>query len=284
MLSCAQNQPGHCELLSTIANVHTCYGLRSRKEKFQMAVLTAYFDESGTHGQDACVVAGFLGNDAQWQAMAADWIPSLGQRKNLHMRKLRWNQYPDHIEKFLAELGPIPHKYHLKGIAAAIKWADFNAIVRGKVKSTFANPYQMCAYCAISVVLCELAGDDDCYFVFDRQEGKRKDDMMRMRDIVYEWCGADRRVKDITFLPRQATVCLDPADYLAYAIRERHLDKDSFKAKACAPIIGRGGNGGWFGTPQLKGMVEDWLDGKRTIQQKLAKMSSRPYFRGPRFE
>ncbi len=249
-----------------------------------MAVLTAYFDESGVHGQDACIVAGFLGNDAQWQAMIADWIPALKQRKNLHMKKLRWNQYPDRIANSLAQLGTIPHKYNLKGVAAAIKWSDYNAIVKGKVKSSFANPYQMCAFCAISVVLVELARDDDVYFVFDRQEGKRKTDMHRMRDIVYEWCGADRRVKGIDFLPRCATVCLDPADYLAYAIRERHLNKNSFKAKACAPIIGPGGNGGWFGAPQLEGMVDDWLDEKRTLAQRLAEFSSRPYFRGPRFQ
>jgi hypothetical protein len=40
-----------------------------------MAMLTAYFDESGIHkGDHLCVVAGFVGNDAQWLALIRDWV------------------------------------------------------------------------------------------------------------------------------------------------------------------------------------------------------------------
>jgi hypothetical protein len=269
-----------CQLLNTIENIHTCYGLRGRKEKFKMAVLTAYFDESGVHGADSCVVAGFVGNDAQWQAMAAEWIPAIKPRQNLHMRKLKWNRYPARITSLLSELGPIPHKYNLKGIAAGIKWADFNAVIRGKVTSRFANAYRMCAFCAISVVLMEVAGDDEVFFLFDRQEGTRKEDMERMRDIVYGRLGADRRVKGIDFIRRDSTVCLDPADYLAYVVREQSIDPNSFKSRAGASIIGRGGNGGWMSREQLQEMVADWADEKRTIQQRLAEFSAHPYFRG----
>jgi hypothetical protein len=246
-----------------------------------VAVLTGYFDESGVHGQDACVVAGFVGNDAQWGSFAAEWIPALKQAKNLHMRKLRWNQHPETIGKKLAELGPIPHKYNLKGVVAGLKWSDFNAIVKDKVNSRFANAYQMCAYCAISIVLIEVAADDDVYFVFDRQEGTRKEDMERMREIVYEFIGVDRRVKGIEFMRSEDTVCLDPADYLAYIVRERSIDPNSFKSKAGVSIIGPGGHGGWMGTEQLEELVNDWVDKKRTIAETLSELSSHPYFRGP---
>lgn len=246
-----------------------------------MALLTGYFDESGVHGADACVVAGFVGNDAQWQALAADWIPAIKPAKNLHLRTLRWKQHPEAVAKRLANLGPIPHKYNLKGVVAGIKWSDFNAIVKGKVTSRFANAYQMCAYCAISVVLMEVADDDDVYFIFDGQEGTRKEDMERMRDIVYEWAGADRRVKGIDFMSRENTVCLDPADYLAYIVRERFVDPNSFKSQVGNSIIGPGGYGGWIGAQQLIELVDDWTDKKRTIKQRLAELSSHPYFRGP---
>jgi hypothetical protein len=246
-----------------------------------VAVLSAYFDESGVHGTDVCVVAGFVGNDAQWGAFADDWIKAIRPANNLHMNRLRWNQHPEAVAKRLGKLGPIPHRYNLQGVVGAIKWSDFNAIVKGKVTSRFANAYQMCAYCAISVVLVEVAADDQVYFLFDRQEGIRKQDMERMRDIIYEWAGVDRRVKGIDFIDRESTVCLDPADYLAYIVRERAIAPNSFKAQAGASIIGPGGNGGWMSAQQLQEMVDDWADEKKTIHQRLAELSKHPYFRGP---
>jgi hypothetical protein len=255
--------------------------MRGRKEKFKMALLTSYFDESGVHETGPCVVAGFVGNDAQWGAMIADWIPALKQRKNLHMRKLRWNQKPDKIASLLSTLGPIPHKYNLRPVVSAIKWSDFNAIARGKVDSQFANPYIMCAYCAISVVLLEVAADDEVYFLFDRQEGTRKETMDRMRDIIFEWIGVDRRVRGIDFMSRENTVCLDPADYLAYIVRERSLDMSSFKSQAGASIIGPGGNGGWISAQQLQILTDSWINGKRTIREMINELSTNPYFRGP---
>ncbi len=49
-------------------------------------MLTAYFDETGLSSDEkVCVVAGFVGNDMQWTSFVADWVPSLGQRKNLHV-------------------------------------------------------------------------------------------------------------------------------------------------------------------------------------------------------
>ena len=128
-----------CQFLDTLANVHTCYGLRSPKEKFQMAVLTGYFDESGIHGADVCVVAGFVGNDAQWGAFASEWIPAIHPARNLHMRRLRWNQHPDATALRLSKLGPIPHKYNLRPVVAGLKWADYNAVVKGKVNERFVS-------------------------------------------------------------------------------------------------------------------------------------------------
>lgn len=92
-------QPYQGEFPKTLANVHTpvmvCDATRG---KFLMTLLTGYFDESGIHdGDHRCVVGGFVGNDAQWQALVADWIPAIHPRLNLHMTKLRWKQHPERI-------------------------------------------------------------------------------------------------------------------------------------------------------------------------------------------
>ena len=225
---CPQSQSARVEsevaYIKALANIYTCYGFRGKRERLKIAVLlTAYFDESGTgHNEQLCVVAGFVGNDTQWASFVADWIPALGRhRKNLHMAKLRWSQRYDVIAESLALLGPIPHRYNLTPVNVRMWHRDHQEIVEGKVSPEFTSPYQLCATTCISTVLSEIAGpDDEVLFIFDRQEGKRAEQMNKLRDWVYRWAKLDKRIGDINFVPRETTVCLDPADYLAFQLHQ----------------------------------------------------------------
>ena len=242
-----------------------------------MALLTAYFDESGVHGGEACIVAGFVGNDAQWGAFAADWVPAIKPSKNLHMRKLRWKNHPEAVAKRLASLGPIPHRYNLRPVMAGLKWQDYNSIVELKNRGKFFQPYILSALCAVEIVLREIAEDDEVLFLFDRQEGRRRETMEELRKIVFDWFGADKRVKGIDFMRFEDTVCLDPADYLAYIVRERSLDMNSFKSRAGESIIGAGGNGGWIHGPYLTLLASAK---SRPTRDLIKDMMKNPYFRG----
>lgn len=142
-----------------------------------MALMTAYFDESGVHeGDHYCVVAGFFGNDAQWSALAASWIPAIKPRLNLHMTKLRWNQHPERIAPMLARVGPIPGKFNLTPVGVGVKWSDWNKIVKGKIREKFTNPYVLCSHACMGIILLELLGSDDVYFC---STGKRDCDAKR---------------------------------------------------------------------------------------------------------
>jgi hypothetical protein len=278
--------------LATLANVHTCYGFRRNRDDFLMAVLTAYFDESGIHaGDHLCVVAGFVGNDAQWQALAADWIPAIRPRKNLHMKDLRWNQHPERVRPLLAKLGPIPYKYNLKPVSVSVKWRDWNEIVQGKVREEYTNPYMLCAQTCMGGVLNSIAGPDDVYFLFDRQRGKRRKTIEKLRDIVFEWIGIDSRVKGIDFLDRATTVCLDPADYLAFIVRERGNAPDSDKATMGASIMGtKPGYGGTYTRHQLTEQVKQYIEwgmvpgggAPKLPKEFFAGLMKNPYWRGLR--
>lgn len=79
--------------------------------------------------------------------------------------------------------------------------------------------------------------DDEVMFIFDRQEGRRAEAVERLHDVVFKWAKVDPRVKDIQFMNHETTVCLDPADYLTFAMRENVVDSDGKKAKACLPIL-----------------------------------------------
>ena len=242
---CVQSQSASIKsevaYIKALANIYTCYGFRGKRERLKIAVLlTANFDESGTgHNEQLCVVAGFVGNDAQWASFIADWIPALGHhRKNLHMTKLRWNQRYDVIAESLALLGQIPHRYNLAPVNVRMWHRDHQEIVEGNVSSEFTSPYQLCATTCIQTVLSEIAGpDDEVLFIFDRQEGKRAEQMNKFRDWVYGWAKLDKRIRDINFVPRETTVCLDPADYLAFQLHHHGLDPESSKAKAGMPIL-----------------------------------------------
>jgi hypothetical protein len=257
-----------------------------------MALLTAYFDESGVHeGDHFCVVAGFVGNDAQWHAVAKDWISAIQPRRNLHLRKLRWNQHPERIAPVLARTGPIPGKYNLTPIGVGVRWEDFNFIVKGRIREKFTNPYMMCAYCAMSAVLFEVIGSDDIYFPFDRQEGLRRETMHIFRDFVFDRVGVDRRIHGLDFIERESTVCLDPADYLAFMLRERAIDEHSEKSKMGESILQRKPHGGGISAQQLQSIVDNMIADGFSADQPLPPFPERairelmtlnPNWRGPK--
>ena len=263
-------------------SLRACIGIRREETNFSVALLTAYLDESGIHdGDHLCVVAGFIGNDPQWAAFANDWIAALRPKKNLHMKDLRWRRRPSQIMSLLSKLGPIPHKYNLAAVGVSLSQKDYLASGLEKVSKRFTNPYVICATCCMSVALTEVAKKDDLHFIFDRQEGLRREAMEAIRNFSFDYCGIDSRFKGADFMNRADTVCLDPADYLAYIIRERESDLKSFKSKVGAPIMGNKGYGGRIQQDQLMTMAQ-WWQNPPTVAETLIDLSKNPYFRGPR--
>lgn len=223
-------------------------------------MLVGYFDETGlSRKEQLCVVAGFVGNEAQWGAFASEWIPALGHhRKNLHMRKLRWNGRYIKISSDLKRLAPIAHKYNLTPVAIGVWHKDYDNFMRARIRDELTNPYIMCALMAIGAVVEEvLSPDDEVMFIFDRQEGTRAAMMDFIHKVVFQIAKLDSRVKDIDFRPHETTVCLDPADYLAFAYRENRIHKTGKKAIASAPILDcENGHGGVVHREQVRGMAE----------------------------
>ena len=248
-----------------------------------MALLTAYFDESGINPDEhTCVVAGFIGNNEQWTALADDWIKAIHPRKNLHMRALRWKQHPDRVEKVLAKTGPIPSKYNLTPVGVSLGWDDYSRIAKGKVSEEYRTPYMLCAVAAVSVVLLEVVGkNDEVYFLFDRHEGLRTETMNAVRDVGFEWFGMDSRYRGLDFIPRKPTVCLDPGDYLAYILRESAIDPRSYKARVGKSIINRKIHGGKIPVRYFQWLVDgdQRPDG---LERAIHDLAQHPFFRGPK--
>jgi hypothetical protein len=256
-------------------------------------MLTAYFDESGIHkGDHLCIVAGFVGNDAQWGAVIHDWIEALKPRPNLHMRKLRWNQHPKRIKELLARLGPIPYRYNLTPVYCGIRQRDYEELMKGKLREKFTTPYMTCAQTCMAITLGEVAGSEDVLFVFERQRVSESA-MENLRSFVFKLIGVDSRVQDINFSTAKKTVCLDLADYLAFQVREWKLNPNSAKAQMGMPILQGTPHGGVYTREQVKQKTRDLLSAglgihdkpsdpryKHAVKQTITQLSKNPFFRG----
>jgi hypothetical protein len=142
------------------------------------------------------------------------------------------------------------------------------------------------------VSLLEIVGSDDVYFIFDQQEGVRKETMDKLRDVMYGRIGVDRRVQKIVFIDRRTTVCLDPADCLAFTLHHEGIDSDSdkatFGASICGPKGSKGIPGGKVHPSQLRWMVRDAQakgmipGGKQKFPtEAIRELMKNPYWRGP---
>jgi hypothetical protein len=249
-------------VLHNLVQVFTCYGVRGDPRKLKLAMLTAYFDESGTGSKEQlCVVGGFVGNEAQWAAFANDWINALGKnRDNLHLTKLRWGRRYDKIVKDLAQLGPIPRRYNLTPVFVGMWHKDFEELFKGKVREAFTDPYMTCVQQCMAVALHYLVSkDDEIQFILDWQEGRRARMMNKLHDIAFKFAKMEPRVKTLHFTPMRSTVCLDPADYLVFALREGIIDQNSDKAKASASILAYPLYGGIIERKRLKEIADHYI-------------------------
>jgi hypothetical protein len=248
-------------VLHNIVQVSTCYGTRCDPRKLKLAMLTAYFDESGTgRKEQLCVVGGFVGNEAQWASFVNDWIKALNPRENLHLTKLRWNRRYDKIVNDLALLGPIPRRYNLTPVFVGMWHKDFEDFFKGRVRESFTNPYMTCVQQAMAVALHYLVGKDDkIQFILDWQEGARARTMDKLHNTAFKFAKMEPRLNTIEFKPMRDTVCLDPADYLVFSIRENAIDPTSDRAKASAPILAKPLYGGILKREEVEKMAEHYI-------------------------
>src|SRR5580700_11692041 len=71
-------------------------------------MLTAYLSKSDASTLSEYVaVAGFYGQDDQWNALSLGWKQALGRRKSLRMKTLRIDSKPQRAKCLLDALAPI---------------------------------------------------------------------------------------------------------------------------------------------------------------------------------
>lgn len=230
-------------LESSIAeDVHSVFAGTPDNPPRSAVVLWVYLDESGQQNQDThAVVAGFLGTEAQFSAVAYDWIMALYPKESLHMGDLRWNddKAERRVRDLLAKLGPLPHKHGLSPIFGAVRYGDYVDMVAGipemesKVKG-----YAVC-FSTVLAKLMEIEQPESVKIVCERQD--RYESHARHLMSVYEWLaledGLPVHFHSIEFVSKGVTVLTQPSDYLAFAIAKQISEPDSTRALWTQPIL-----------------------------------------------
>ena len=226
-----------------------------------LAMLTLYLDESGHQGKGWTFVAGFLGNDEQWGKFVPAWKNALGkQRKNLHMNDLRWGK--DYTRQLLEKLAPIPEECGLQGVMGGVCYEHYEDLIVGTPDEKLLKGYMAALHPMMTQIFRGIPKNERLEIVFEQQREYQKwvDISIPFYALPHPqmpWLHMEdgqSKLAKWSFVPKNTSVMTDPADYLAFALREAWTDSTSKKAQWCKPLLATG-KGEGIGVVLTKEMV-----------------------------
>jgi hypothetical protein len=209
-------------------------------------MLRAYIDESGPENKGWMFLAGYMGSEDQWAKFEDQWRFELGPRKqSLHMTDLYWNK--DRTRRLLQRLGPIPEACGLTPIASGVRYGDYEDLIRGTPAERLFKGWLACLFPLVLQTLRAVPEHERLELVFEEQKECQahantalscelsipNHPWKRTTDGKPKLCKWD-------FVPKGYTIRTDPADYLAFALREVWTNKNSRKSDWCRPILKTG--------------------------------------------
>jgi hypothetical protein len=197
-------------------------------------MLTAYLDESGHEGKDIMVLAGFLGDSAQWQNCEENWRLALGKRSHLHMKDLRWSK-EERIGKLLCALGPIPHAAGLQVVFTTAAMSDYDDLVAGTQLEQMYKSYMIALMGMINVITENIPHGETFKLVLERNDRYEVNVQSLFRGS--QRSNGGRKLISIEFVDKGVTCLTEPADYLAYALIQQYRNPGSARHKLCSSIL-----------------------------------------------
>lgn len=209
-------------------------------------MIRAYLDETGQHERDYVFVAGHIGYESQWEKFVPEWKAALGpQRKRLHMQGLRWTE--PKTEKLLARLGPVPAHCGLARLVGGVRVSDYEDLIPGpRAKKTLTG--YACALMAIGVQLMggSIPAGERYELILEQQDRYQvqahfvPNALCQDPNPLFRNKEGLLKIAKWSFAPSGSTMLFDQADYLCYALAQKHKAPDSVRAKWTAPILAGG--------------------------------------------
>lgn len=206
-------------------------------------------DESGHESKGWMFVAGYLGNEEQWKNFVPRWKAALGpQRRFLHMKELRWKR--ERTRRLLERLGPIPEACGLQGAMCGVRYQDYEDLITGKPGEKLIKGYIACLIPMVIQILRGIPRDERLELFLEEQwqYAPFADMALQLAIIPHQWTTTSDGKPKLArwgFVPKGSTLMTDPADYLAFALREVWTDGKSKKADWCRPILTSGSGEGY---------------------------------------
>ncbi|MDR3413541.1 MAG: hypothetical protein P4L87_21730 [Formivibrio sp.] len=200
-------------------------------------MLTAYLDESFQTGDGYVVMAGFLGNQRSWSQLTSEWKIALHPKTALHMNKLRWPKGRDRHKLMLEKLGAVPRGCGLRPVFASVRIADYRSQLK-RPDGVLSNGYFVTLVALTQAMLKSLPKGERLKLVVETQveyaQAREAAISVLQKEPEYRYRG---RPMLTGCESSQKCTLLEPSDYLAYAILQWLIDKDSIRARNCAPIL-----------------------------------------------
>lgn len=128
-------------------------------------MITAYFDESGTHGNQnvyppVLSIGCYVSTDQQWKLFKQEWQEVLHDAgiEYFHAAKFesRFGEYAgwtdEKRKRIYGRLQGIIKRRVKKGIAACIVLPDYDEVITGKYQEMFVSPYSFATRCCFECI------------------------------------------------------------------------------------------------------------------------------------
>ena len=198
-----------------------------------VAVIKAYFDESGIHdGSPVVTVGGYFGEPAAWRDFTKEWNRTKRPIKVFHAVDAQnlqgefegWS--PEDRDELVKRLLPIIPKHPVAAVLMGINLDAFKEAMRGRsdLQEIFGTPYTACFQWALQSLVehAEKFNFDERIACFhesnDFQREARESFDFIMNDSRY------RNISSLTFGRKEDFVPLQAADILAYEGNKRLRD------------------------------------------------------------
>lgn len=218
-------------------------------------MLTAYFDDSGTHrGSETVLMAGFWANTYQWDFLSQEWnkklqSPSPGKLplSRFHMAECQagdgefggWGRLA--TDFLVRELQDIIIKSGIYGIALMLNQAHWDALVTGELRNQLGDGEDTCIKGCFAKVLIDarhFSTESEIEFIFD--DRPRKLNVSNRAREIFSGLSKAAKVKpipvSINFASSRRLPPLQAADVMAWEFYQHASDFWSGRTSATKPL------------------------------------------------